>query len=195
MDKRPPILIVDNDDGLRASLEQALRSEGEEVVTKRGNEGSDSEDAGKILLEFPSDLTLIEPITNHLTKRIEQAWSIPDGRCAGLGLALRESLINAIKHGNHSDAAKTVRVTTEISSDQAAFSVEDEGPGFDVHDLPHPRDAENLFKTSGRGVLLIKSIMDDAQYNGRGNRLTMIKKRASLFNDESLDQHPDDDRA
>jgi serine/threonine-protein kinase RsbW len=194
MNKRPPIIIVDNDDDLRSSLERVLRSEGQVVVAKREDGTCDSEGNRKISLEFPSDLTLLEPITNHITKRIEQVWSIPDGGCAGLALALRESLINAIKHGNDSDAAKTVRVTAEISNDQAKFTVEDQGPGFDVHDLPHPRDPENLFKSSGRGALLIKSIMDDVQYHGRGNRLTMIKKRASLFSDELLNQHPDDDR-
>lgn len=181
MDKRPPIIIVDNDDDLRSSLERALLSEGQAVVAKREDERCDSERTSKVFLEFPSDLTLLEPITNHLTKRIEQAWSIPADSCAGLALALRESLINAIKHGNHSDAAKIVRVTTEISNDQAKFTVEDEGVGFNVNDLPHPRDPENLLKSSGRGVLLIKSIMDDAQYNGPGNRLTMIKRRASLL--------------
>ena len=65
----------------------------------------------------------------------------------------------------------------------------------DNNDLPHPRDPENLFKTSGRGVLLIKSIMDDAQYNDRGNRLTMIKRRASLFNGELINPRPPGDQS
>jgi serine/threonine-protein kinase RsbW len=181
MDKRPPIVIVDASDELRSALERALRGKGQTVVAKQEDGSGDNHGTSKIFLEFPSDLAFLEPVTGHLMKRIEQTWSMPAESCKSLAVALIEALVNAIKHGNHSDAAKLVRVTTEISSDQAKFTVEDEGPGFAVHDLPHPRDPENLFKTSGRGVLLIKSIMDETQYNGRGNCLIMIKRRASLL--------------
>ncbi|MET0753027.1 MAG: ATP-binding protein, partial [Pyrinomonadaceae bacterium] len=59
---------------------------------------------------------------------------------------------------------------------EARFTIEDEGEGFDVQSIPDPRNPENLFKTSGRGVLFIYNIMDEVKYNERGNRLTMIKK-------------------
>jgi hypothetical protein len=58
----------------------------------------------------------------------------------------------------------------------ASFTFEDEGEGFDVAKIPDPRDPDNLFKTSGRGVLIIHNVMDAVQYNERGNRITMIKK-------------------
>ncbi|MCV4656335.1 ATP-binding protein, partial [Escherichia coli] len=51
-----------------------------------------------------------------------------------------------------------------------------EGEGFDVNSIPNPLDPENLFKSSGRGVLFIYNIMDEVKYNERGNRLTMVKK-------------------
>jgi hypothetical protein len=59
---------------------------------------------------------------------------------------------------------------------QLHFTVEDEGEGFNVQDIPDPCDPANLFKSSGRGVLLIYNIMDEVKYNDRGNRLTMVKK-------------------
>jgi len=69
-----------------------------------------------------------------------------------------------------------VRITAEISKKEAKFTIEDEGEGFDVNNIPDPLDPENLFKTSGRGVLFIYNIMDEVKYNDRGNRLTMVKK-------------------
>ena len=185
MESRPPITIIDNADDLRSSLERSLRSVNHSVVAKQPD-GTGNNESGKIFIEIPSNLAFLEPVTSHLITRIEQAWSLPAGSCPNLSIALSESLINAIKHGNKNDLAKLVRVTTEVSNDEARITVEDEGDGFDVKKVPHPGNPENLLKTSGRGVLFIQSIMDEAQYNGPGNRLTMVKRRASLFGDESV---------
>jgi anti-sigma regulatory factor (Ser/Thr protein kinase) len=68
-----------------------------------------------------------------------------------------------------------VRISVEISPEKASFVIEDEGEGFDVRQIPDPTDPENLFKTSGRGVMFIYNIMDEVSYNTRGNRLTMVK--------------------
>jgi serine/threonine-protein kinase RsbW len=84
-------------------------------------------------------------------------------------------LVNAIKHGNHNDPIKQVRISADVSNEEAKFIVEDEGEGFD--NPPNPLSDDNLYKASGRGVLLIKSIMDEAHYNKRGNVVTMIKKK------------------
>ena len=63
-----------------------------------------------------------------------------------------------------------------MSRHEARFTIEDEGEGFDINAIPDPLDPENLFKTSGRGVLFIYNIMDEVKYNERGNRLTMVKR-------------------
>jgi serine/threonine-protein kinase RsbW len=185
MESCPPITIIDNADDLRSSLERSLRSVNQPVVAKQPD-GTGNSESGKIFIEIPSNLAFLEPVTNHLITRIEQAWSLPAGSCPHLSIALSESLINAIKHGNKNDPAKLVRITSEVSNDKVRFIVEDEGDGFDVKKVPHPRNPENLLKTSGRGVLFIQSIMDEAQYNGPGNRLTMVKRRASLFGDKPV---------
>jgi len=190
MDERPPATIVDIDDELRSALEDALRSNGQAVIATREDETRSGEGISDIMFELPSDLALLEPVTDYLTKRIEQAWLMPVDRCLSLALALREALVNAITHGNHNDPSKLVRITAEISRHQAKFTVEDEGVGFNVNDIPHPRDPDNLLKSSGRGVLLIRSVMDEAKYNDRGNRLSMIKRRASLLKEEPMDRLP-----
>ena len=190
MDERPPATIVDIDDELRSALEDALRSNGQAVIATREDETRSGEGISDIRFELPSDLALLEPVTDYLTKRIEQAWFMPVDRCLSLALALREALVNAITHGNHDDPSKLVRITAEVSRHQAKFTVEDEGVGFNVNDIPHPRDPDNLLKSSGRGVLLIRSVMDETKYNDRGNRLSMIKRRASLLKEEPMDRLP-----
>ncbi len=190
MDQRLPANIVDSDSELRSVLEDALRRQGQSVVATREDETSSSEGTIRIFIGLPSDLALLEPIADYLAKRIEQIWSIPTDRCVSLSIALREALINAIQHGNHSDPSKLVRITAQVSNDEAVFSVEDEGVGFDQRDVPNPQDPPNLFRSSGRGVLFIQSIMDEARYDG--NRLTMIKRRASLLNDGPHEPAPPD---
>jgi anti-sigma regulatory factor (Ser/Thr protein kinase) len=59
---------------------------------------------------------------------------------------------------------------------EATFVIQDEGPGFDPASLPDPTDPENLDKVSGRGLLLMRTFMDEVSYNDRGNQVTMIKR-------------------
>ncbi len=97
--------------------------------------------------------------------------------CFCVRLALEESIINAIKHGNKFDAAKFVKIVATVSDVEANFLIEDEGPGFRPEEVPDPTADENLEKPSGRGVMLMRSFMSAVDYNQRGNRLTMSKTR------------------
>jgi serine/threonine-protein kinase RsbW len=129
----------------------------------------------KIEFEIPSAISLMHSILDYLMKRVEKV-GVVNAENSNLFVALDEAFVNAVKHGNKFDAEKNVRITAEVSPTEARFTVEDEGEGFDVNSIPDPLDPENLFKTSGRGVLLIHNIMDEVKYNERGNRLEMIKK-------------------
>ena len=129
----------------------------------------------KIEFEFPSAISLMHSILDYLMKRVEKNGII-EVENSNLFIALDEAFVNAIKHGNKFDADKNVRISAEVSPTEARFTIEDEGEGFDVNAIPDPCDPENLFKTSGRGVLIIHNIMDEVSYNERGNRLTMVKK-------------------
>lgn len=129
----------------------------------------------KIEFEFPSALSLMHSVLNYLTKRVEKLGVI-DAEDSHLFIALDEAFVNAVKHGNQFNPEKNVRISVDVSPKEASFTFEDEGEGFDVAKIPDPRDPENLFKTSGRGVLIIHNVMDAVQYNERGNRLTMVKK-------------------
>lgn len=128
-----------------------------------------------IQFELPSGISLMHIVLEYLMKRVEKLGVIKPEQ-SNLFVALDEAFVNAVKHGNKFDSSKLVRITAEVSSKEARFTIEDEGEGFDVNAIPDPLDPENLFKASGRGVLFIYNIMDEVKYNERGNRLTMVKK-------------------
>ncbi|HYY96541.1 MAG TPA: ATP-binding protein, partial [Pyrinomonadaceae bacterium] len=146
-----------------------------------------------IEFELPSDITLMNGVLHYLIERVAALGIIkPDA--SNLFIALDEAFVNAVKHGNKHDHTKLVRITADLSAKEARFTIEDEGEGFQVSDIPDPRDPANLFKTSGRGVLLIYNIMDEVEYNERGNRLTMVKRPESSLDHELIESltPPDD---
>jgi len=115
------------------------------------------------------------------------------GRLAGLdddalhwvGVAVRESVINAIKHGNRNDASKLVRVefltTLDPDSGSLTISVRDEGEGFEAEEVADPLTPENMLKSSGRGIFLIRNFMDDVTLRRPpegGMEVRMVKKLA-----------------
>jgi len=139
------------------------------------NDAKDAHLREKIDLELPSDLSLMNTVLAYLLDRVAKLGLIKVEQ-SNLFVALDEAFVNAVKHGNRNDRTKLLRVTAELSPREAIFTVEDEGDGFDVREIPDPRDPANLFKSSGRGVLLIYNIMDEVEYSERGNRLKMVKR-------------------
>lgn len=129
----------------------------------------------KIEFELPSDLSLMNGVLQYLLERVAKLGLIKPER-SNLFIALDEAFVNAVKHGNKSDPTKLVRITAELSPREASFTVEDEGEGFNIREIPDPCDPANLFKSSGRGVLLIYNIMDEVEYNAQGNRVKMVKR-------------------
>jgi len=146
----------------------------------------------RIEFELPSDLSLMNGVLHYLLEHVSRLGIIKPDR-SNLFIALDEAFVNAVKHGNKHDHHKLVRITAELSAKEARFTIEDEGEGFNVHALPDPCDPTNLFKTSGRGVLLIHNIMDEVEYNERGNRLTMIKRPESSFETKLIESLTPDD--
>jgi serine/threonine-protein kinase RsbW len=129
----------------------------------------------RIEFELPSDLALMSGVLQYLLERVAKMGVISPGG-SNLFVALDEAFVNAVKHGNKNDPTKLIRVGAELSPKEACFTIEDEGEGFDVETIPDPRDPANLFKSSGRGVLLIYNIMDEVEYNAQGNRVKMVKR-------------------
>lgn len=92
-------------------------------------------------------------------------------------LALEEAFINAVKHGNKNDSNKKIGIDYSISDDKFEITVSDEGEGFQPEGVADPRSDENLCKSSGRGLLLIRSYMDKVEYSKKGNAIIMVKNK------------------
>jgi serine/threonine-protein kinase RsbW len=94
-------------------------------------------------------------------------------------LALEEALVNAVKHGNQGDPSKEVQLRYHLTTEQLLVEVEDEGQGFDPREVPDPLDPENLERTCGRGLFLMRTYMTWVRYSERGNCVTMCKARTT----------------
>jgi serine/threonine-protein kinase RsbW len=99
-----------------------------------------------------------------------------------VGMAVRESMVNAVVHGNRYNGNKKVRLSMMTETDRFIIRVADEGEGFDFDSLPDPLAPENLMKTSGRGIFLMRSFMDEfqiRQLESGGTEVTLIKTLVS----------------
>ena len=119
-----------------------------------------------VRLEFTSAfemLDFVQVVSDHMGRGV----GLDDDAVHWVGVAIRESVINAIKHGNRNDATKRVFVefetTTPPEPPGLLIRVRDQGEGFDPESLANPLDPENLLKASGRGIFLIRNFMDDVQ--------------------------------
>lgn len=93
-------------------------------------------------------------------------------------LALEEAFINAVKHGNKMNTLKEVKIDYSVDTDKIEISMTDEGGGFKPEAVPDPRSQENLYKTGGRGLLLMRAYMDVVEFNQSGNSVRMVKYRS-----------------
>jgi serine/threonine-protein kinase RsbW len=97
----------------------------------------------------------------------------------GIDMAVREAVTNAIVHGNQEDEAKAVEVTFNCLEHALEIEVKDQGEGFNLANVPDPTDPANILKTSGRGIFLIRSFMDEVQWLMRpdgGTTVRMVKR-------------------
>jgi serine/threonine-protein kinase RsbW len=97
----------------------------------------------------------------------------------GVDLAVREAITNAVLHGNKEDESKFVRVTVRHSPEELEIKVEDEGEGFNPNCVPDPTAAENILKTTGRGIFFMRNFMDEVDWLTRpegGTTVRMTKK-------------------
>ena len=135
-----------------------------------------------IRLEFASAFDMLD-FVQVVSDHIGRMAGLDDDQLHWVGVAVRESVVNAIKHGNQGDESKRVVVefTTVPSRDaeELVIRVEDEGEGFDPENLADPLAPENILKSSGRGIFLIRSFMDEVEVRRkatRGMQIRMVKK-------------------
>jgi len=138
----------------------------------------DSENKSIVINSNPSS---IDRIGRQLLAEAT-SYGFDEDQLFAIHLAVEEAFLNAVKHGNRCDAQKKVTVEYVVTPEKFEISITDQGSGFDPDALPDPRRDENLYKSCGRGVLIIRSYMDVVEYNGTGNSIHMVKYKAAIKN-------------
>lgn len=124
---------------------------------------------------LPSQIQAISPFVDQLMHFIAESRRM-DGSEMDIEIALGEALENAIVHGNREDPDKRVYLTCRCTSDgEVSITVQDEGQGFDTGTLSDPTTPENRLRTSGRGIYLMKSLMDEVRFEKGGAVVHMCK--------------------
>lgn len=124
----------------------------------------------------PSLIDYLNPVVfyiNHLVDffGFKSLWQIQ--------LAVTEAFTNAVVHGNKNDQSKNVEIELLFEKDLVKISILDEGTGFKIPDLKEYKLNDDIYASSGRGIFLMNSYMDELLFNDKGNRITMIKRRDS----------------
>jgi serine/threonine-protein kinase RsbW len=124
---------------------------------------------------LPSKVAAISPFADQLM-RFVLYFRCVDGSEIDIEMALREALANAVIHGNGDDSCKSVYVSCRCYMDgEVSIMVRDEGRGFDSNGVPDPTCLENLLFTHGRGIYLMKTLMDDVCFEEGGSVVRMRK--------------------
>jgi serine/threonine-protein kinase RsbW len=107
--------------------------------------------------------------------------AIPEDDSHWIGIAVREAVANAIKHGNRDDPTKRVEIDFGLEGNQVVVRVADQGAGFDPGALPDPLSPENLLRPNGRGIFFMRRFMDDIDYTFRpgGGTVVTLRKKVS----------------
>jgi serine/threonine-protein kinase RsbW len=125
-------------------------------------------------LVLPSHIEAVADAATALTDFVKNCGASEEAGF-GIEMAVREAVTNAMVHGNQEDEAKQVEVIFNCHGNELEVEVRDQGIGFDPSAVPDPTDPENLMKTSGRGIFLMRTFMDEIEYQARPEGGTVVR--------------------
>lgn len=129
-------------------------------------------------IKLPSRIESVEEAAATADEFARQR-GLGDEAIFAIDLAIRESVANAVKHGNKFDETKDIHITFNDSSRGFEIAVRDHGEGFAIDEIPDPTNPENLLKSDGRGILFMRSFMDEVEWStppGGGLEVKMLKR-------------------
>lgn len=130
--------------------------------------------AGRLRFSFPSDVRFVSPAVDEVVASC-QRLAVPGSRATlNLRVAVGEAISNAILYGNRENPEKRVTIEADFEGDDVRVTVSDEGEGFDPDAVADPTLAANRDRSHGRGLFLLRTLMDDVRYNEEGNRVTLV---------------------
>jgi anti-sigma regulatory factor (Ser/Thr protein kinase) len=125
-------------------------------------------------LAVPSDLALVGDAVELVTRHCDVGVLSPRRLQFNLRTALAEALANAIRYGNRHDRTKLVRVEIECGRDAVRIVVADDGAGFDPSEVPDPTTPENVAREDGRGLFVLRHLVDQIEFNAQGNSVCLV---------------------
>ena len=135
-------------------------------------------DASCVEVTLESNLKNVE-VADEISRRVSATAGFDEEAQQQIEMAVHETLINAIWHGNKNDESKRVWVRFQIHADRLEVRIRDQGKGFDIERVADPLAQENLLNVSGRGIFLIRTFMDEfrvEKIEGEGTEVILVKR-------------------
>lgn len=126
-----------------------------------------------INIQIPS-LTDNLRIVESFIDNVKEKFRLDDDIYGNIMISVTESVNNAIHHGNKLDKSKNVSVTLNLNENQIKFTVQDQGKGFDFHNLPDPTAPDNIEKLGGRGIFLMRNLADEVHFEDDGRIVELV---------------------
>jgi serine/threonine-protein kinase RsbW len=127
-----------------------------------------------LVLELPSDVGSIEHAVEYVVGRCRSCEAHAERLRLNFRVGLTEALSNAMLYGNAHDPSKRVRVEVTFGEGTIRARITDQGCGFDPFSIPDPTCPENIMKPDGRGLFLMRKLLDEVCYNDQGNQVTLV---------------------
>ena len=127
-----------------------------------------------LVLEIPTDVRSIEHAVEYVMQRCHTCEAYEKRLRWNFRVGLTEALTNAMLYGNEHDPSKRVRVEVELENGRLEARITDQGGGFDPSAIPDPTEEENILKSGGRGLFLMRQLLDEVSYNDRGNQVMLV---------------------
>jgi len=143
--------------------------------------------APDLVLDIPNDLSSIEEAVDFVMRSCQACSGDPRRLRFNLRVGLAEALANAMLYGNGRDPSKRVKVEVAFQGATITARVTDEGTGFDPLAVPDPTCPANLLKANGRGIFLMRKLLDEVYFNDRGNSVTLVLRLPEGAPDEQPD--------
>jgi serine/threonine-protein kinase RsbW len=143
--------------------------------------------APDLVFDLPNDLASIEEAVDFVMERCSACGEDPRKLRLNLRVGLAEALANAMLYGNARDPSKRVKVEVAFQESTITAKVTDEGQGFDPYHVPDPTTPANVMKTEGRGIFLMRKLLDEVHFNDRGNSVTLILRLPPSRTDVGVD--------
>lgn len=129
---------------------------------------------GKNKISVPSSLEYLRDVDEFVEGKLKKL-GLGQSQLADVAISVTEAVTNAIVHGNKNDRGKRVKIDLKIEGSEIAITVKDQGDGFDPESLSSPVEGENILKKVGRGIFILKSLMDEVDFIFQPEGGTIVK--------------------